>query len=454
MLADKVVTALKLGGVLVEGDEEHSATTLRSHDGGPSKKYNPAAEPPLAKLTNNLVLVAYPVVEPVVEGESVVHTTVLYTVYFVTGAFALGGTESKGARCVSSREYVGAHEDTPAKILKLPCAAESSKLKVEDTLVLKHVLALEKKGLEVLDANVLNHFKAGDYVVLLLRDITVVHAQQVDLVLYTVDLLSLVVSPLNLLASEGNTGRVGSKVLCSVAHEGTPSASNIKVIISGLHARVAAYEVHLAVLCNLEGFVLGLEDSRGVNHTGAEKVVVKVVRAVIYITNFSRVSSLRVVDELSGELEQKELEVLGGKAKAEYLVPLPEELHGLDLDVDLVLQVVVHKDSNGDLLSGPSGLELGVGDVKVLAPVASLIGLVLVREDHKTKTEAYYGNHGDGHGESNELEYSATKDLGEEERRQEAQERYNRSYVLEQEEDKVEPMATTYVLLVGRENPR
>lgn len=94
---------------------------------------------------------------------------------------ALGNVPGEGGGGVGTGEDVLVHEETPDEVLKLPVAAETGDLEVEDAIVLETVSDDLEEDLEVLDTDVLGHLKAGDLVPLFQGDVAVV--EQLDLCL-------------------------------------------------------------------------------------------------------------------------------------------------------------------------------------------------------------------------------------------------------------------------------
>lgn len=190
---------------------------------------------------------------------------------------------------ISTREDIFVHEETPDEILILPRLSETSNLEEEDTIVIKHVVDLGEESGEVTDTDVLSHLEAGDLVVAALRDgnVTVVHAQNLALLLGDTNLAHGAVAPGGLVATKSDTGNLGAVVLAGETGEGAPAAANIQQSLVLLELNLLADNSQLVVLELLQSLlrVDVRDDTRGVDHARTEEPAVKVIAAVIVVSN-------------------------------------------------------------------------------------------------------------------------------------------------------------------------
>ena len=236
-----------------------------------------------------------------------------------THGFELTNIPVQRARGVSTREDVLVHEETPNQVLVLPVPPESGDLEVEDAVILEPLAHNGQEDLEVLDANVLSHLKAGDFVVLVKGNLTVVVQQEVDLV---GDLLLLGLpnrEGVSLLA-DGNSGDPGSVFLSGKAGKGTPAAANVKDGLVFLEVDLVAGNRHLVVLSLLKGVVLALKDTARVKHGWAQKPGVEVVATIVDSTNLTLVDFNGVGQNHGHEFVDNEGQVVQGEAEPEELV--------------------------------------------------------------------------------------------------------------------------------------
>lgn len=136
------------------------------------------AEPSLAVLLLNLILVAHPVPVPAPQGSRVVNTDSINTLDLETSTLETVDDESKRGTSIGTREDVLVHEQTPDEVLVLPRLAETSDLQEENTIVIEHVVDLGQESAEVTDTDVLGHLETGNLLVATLdaRGIAVVGA--------------------------------------------------------------------------------------------------------------------------------------------------------------------------------------------------------------------------------------------------------------------------------------
>lgn len=275
--------------VLDERDLEAGGSTLARGNGGVGQEELPDAEPALAVLGGDLLLVADPVAVPFPECRRVVYTDSIDLLDFEASAFKLVDDPAEGCRGVSAWEHVLVHEKTPCEILKLPLLAETGDLEEEDTIVIEHIADLGCKTAEVTHTDVLGHLETGDLLVAASwdRDIAVVHAENVGLILSDARFPQAVVAPLCLVATESYTRDVSAVVNRCESGQGTPAAANVKHLLALLEANLFADNSHLVVLELFESLLtVDVRDDTGsVNHTRAKEPAVEVVTTVVVIAD-------------------------------------------------------------------------------------------------------------------------------------------------------------------------
>lgn len=280
-----------MGGVdvLDQSDLEASGTALARDDGGVGKEVLPDTEPSLAVLGLNLVAVGHPVTVPPPEGSRVVNTDGIDVLDLETSPLQLVDNPAERSRSVSTRENVLVHEKTPGEILVLPSLTETSVLKEEDTIIVKHVVNLLQEATEVADTNVLRHLKTGDLLVATLRNgnITVIHAENLALLLGDAGLAHAAVTPSGLVAAKSDTGDMGAILLTGKASKSTPTTANIKHRVTLVEANLLANDSKLVVLELLKSLLavdVG-DDTRSVDHAGAKEPAVEVITTVVVVTD-------------------------------------------------------------------------------------------------------------------------------------------------------------------------
>ena len=146
------------------------------------------------------------------------------------GAFQLVHEPAQRRRRVRAGEDVLVHEEAPNQILVLPAFADAGDLQEEDAVVVEHVVDLFEEGGEVLDADVLGHFEAGDFIVAAGRDgdVAVVHAEDPALAFLDAGFSQGIVAPCCLVSSEGDSRRVGSVGGAGVFGERSPTTADVK----------------------------------------------------------------------------------------------------------------------------------------------------------------------------------------------------------------------------------
>lgn len=247
------------------------------------------AEPSLAVLGLNLVTVAHPVAVPLPESRRVVNTNGIDILDLKASTLQLVNDKAERSRSIGTGENVLVHEQTPDQILVLPSLSETSNLQEEDTIVIKHVVDLGKEASKVTDTDVLGHLKTGDLVVAALgnRNVAVVHAENLALLLGDANLAHGAVAPGGLVATKSNTGDLGAIVFAGKSGEGAPAAANIQHSLVLLELNLLADNSQLVVLELLKALlrVDVRDDTRGVDHAGTEEPAVKVITAVIVVSD-------------------------------------------------------------------------------------------------------------------------------------------------------------------------
>jgi hypothetical protein len=247
------------------------------------------AEPALAVLGLHLVAVGHPVTVPPPEGGRVVNTDGVDVLDLESGRLQLVDEEAERGRCIGTREDVLVHEQAPNEILVLPRATQTRNLQEEDTIVVHHVINLLKESLKEADADVLSHLETSDLVVTTLgnRDIAVVHAQNLALLLGDARLTQRIVSPRGLVAAQSDTSHLGIKVAAGESSKSTPSTANVQELLALLEANLLTHDSELVVLELLKRLLLvdvG-DDARRVDHARAKKPSIEIVTAVVVVTD-------------------------------------------------------------------------------------------------------------------------------------------------------------------------
>ena len=247
------------------------------------------AEPSLAILGLDLIAVGHPVAVPPPQSSRVVHTDGIDALDLKAGSLELINKPAKRGGGVGTGEDVFVHEDAPDEIFVLPGATETGDLEEEDTIVIEHVIDLLQETVEVADTDVLGHLEAGNLLVTTLGDgnITVVHAQDLALLLGDASLAQGIVTPGSLVATKSDAGSLGSEVDAGEASQGAPAAADIKQGLALLETDLLADDGELVVLELLQRLLLldVRDDTRGVDHARAKEPTVEVVAAVVVVTN-------------------------------------------------------------------------------------------------------------------------------------------------------------------------
>lgn len=139
------------------------------------------------------------------------------------------------------------------------------------------------------DTNVLSHLETGDLVIAALGDrgVSVVHAQDVALLVGDADLAQSVVAPGSLVATQSDTSGLGTVVDTGEASKSAPTASKVEEPLALLQTNLLTDNSQLVVLELLETLLLvdiG-DDTRSVDHARAKEPGVKVITTVVVVTN-------------------------------------------------------------------------------------------------------------------------------------------------------------------------
>jgi hypothetical protein len=162
-------------------------------------------------------------------------------------------------------------------------------LQEKGTIVLKHAGDLPQEGAEMLDTDVLGHLKTGDLVVLSGRNrgITVIHAEDLRLGFGNTIAAKPTVAPSTLVSTKSNTSNMGTIVFGSITGESSPTTTKIQHPFTRLQVDLLTDNLELIILKLLEGLLPGNvgDNSGSVDHAWAQKPSVKVITAVVVITN-------------------------------------------------------------------------------------------------------------------------------------------------------------------------
>jgi hypothetical protein len=357
-----------VGGVdvLDQSDLEASGRTLARDNGGGGKEVLPDAEPSLAVLGLDLLTVGEPVTVPPPESSGVVNTDGVNVLDLKTGALELVDNPSKRSGSVSTREDVLVHEKTPSQVLVLPSLTETSVLEEENTIVVKHVMNLLQEAGEMADTNVLRHLKTGDLLVTTdgNGNITVIHAENLTLLLGNTGLAHTAVTPSGLVTAESDTSNVGAILLTGEAGKSTPATANVEHGIALVETDLLTDHSKLVVLELLKSLLavdVG-DDTRSVDHTRTKEPAVEVITTVVVVTDLLLILRTSVHDNLGNHAKEEELDESNGETEAG---PVMTVLHGLEavtLEVDIAVKVHLVEGLHGDL---------------VVATVLDTVGLLL-----------------------------------------------------------------------------
>lgn len=292
-----------------------------------------------------------------------------------SGTLQLVDDPSQRSGGIGTREDVLVHEETPDEVLVLPSLSQTSVLEEEDTVIVEHVVDLGQEGGEVANTDVLRHLETGNLLVAALGDgnVTVVHAQNLALLLGDANLAHGAVAPGGLVAAESDTGSAGAIVLAGEAGEGAPAAANIKQAVALLQTNLLADDGHLVVLELLEGLLPGDvgNDTRGVDHARAKEPAVEVITSVVVVTDLLLIYELvlapcempkrgrmgyvsrltlraSVHNDLGNHAKEEELDQADSEAEAGPVVAVLHGLEAVALKVDLAVEVHLVERLHGD----------------------------------------------------------------------------------------------------------
>ena len=338
-------------------------------------------EPALTVLGLDGVEVAEPVAVPSPEGSGVVDTDGVNTdqsqqsfirhsisknipLDLKSSPLERAGVVPKRGGSISTTEDVLVQVDTPDEVLVLPSLAQTGKLDVHGAVVLKHVVALAEESSKLLDADVLAHLELRDLVELLGRDVAVVHAQDVALLLGDAGGAESVSSVSGTLLGDGDTGDLGTVVKTGEFGKSTPATANVEQGLAFLEVKLLANEGHLVVLELLESFLTGRvrDNTAGVNHARTEEVSVVVVTGVVVGANLLHVLLTGVEKDITSESAEQELHERPGQLEVSPVVAVLKDIEQVTVDIDLAVDVHL-----GEVLEG------NLGAAVVLAP--QLVGL-------------------------------------------------------------------------------
>jgi len=218
-----------------------------------------------------------------------VNANSIHSLDLKASTFQLVDEPAKRGRGIGARKDVFVHEETPDKILILPALTQTGNLKEEDTIVIQHVIDLLEEGREVANTNVLGHLQASNFVVATLRNrnVAVVHAKDLALLLRDAGLAESIVAPGSLVATESDAGHLGTVVHTGKTGKGPPTTADIKQALTLLELDLLADNSKLVILELLQSLFLVdvADDATSVNHTRAKKPGIEVIAAVVVIAH-------------------------------------------------------------------------------------------------------------------------------------------------------------------------
>ena len=255
----------------------------------------------------------------------------------------------------------------------MPCLTETSDLKEEDTIVLKHIVDLAEEATQVTNTDVLGHLKTGNLIVTASgdRDFAVVHAENLGLILRDTDSPKTVVTPGSLVATECDTSDVSTIVARGELGQSTPTAANVEHLLALLEANLLANNSHLVVLKLLESLLLVNvgDDTGSVDHAWAKEPAVEVVAAVVVVSDLllvwnmlarlnavvgciqkERTLRLGVDDHLGNHAEEEVLNQTESEAGLGPVMAPFEDLEQVAVELDLTIEVLLLEGLDGYLL--------------------------------------------------------------------------------------------------------
>jgi len=202
----------------------------------------------------------------------------------------------------------------------------------------------------------LTHLELGDLVELLLRDVTVVHAQDVALFLGDASSAERIGGVGVSLLGDGDTSDLGSVVETCKFSESSPAATNVEQSLPFLKSQLLANHGHLVVLEFLKSLFPGgvRDDSAGVNHPGTEEICVVVVATVVVGADLLHVLITSVKHHVASKGTEDELHERPSQSKVGPVVAVLEDIEDVTLDVNFAINVHLREVLQWDL--GPAAV--------------------------------------------------------------------------------------------------
>jgi hypothetical protein len=245
--------------------------------------------PSFAVLSQDLVLVGEPVSVPSPQRSRVMNTDSVNRLDLESSTLNRSNIVVEWSRGISTREDIFVHEKTPDEILVLPALSQSSNLQEENSIIIHHLVTLSQEAGKMSDTNVLGHFDTGNLVVFAFRnwDITVIHAEDVALLLRDASLAKSIITPCGLVAAKSNTSSFCTIIDAGELRKGTPSAANVQHSLALLEINFFADNGKLVILELFQClFLSGVRyNARSVDHARAEEPAVEIITAVVVVSN-------------------------------------------------------------------------------------------------------------------------------------------------------------------------
>lgn len=146
---------------------------------------------------------------------------------FPTSALNEMDIPGEWSRGISSRKDKFVYEHAPNKILELPRLPQAGNLEIKDTIVFKQIVHLTKERSDLPNAHMFRHLEAGNLVVLPSRDIPIIHAENLALLLRHAGVAKPFVAPSRLVLTERDTCHFCTVINASENGKRTPSTANI-----------------------------------------------------------------------------------------------------------------------------------------------------------------------------------------------------------------------------------
>eukprot|EP00754_Rhynchopus_humris_P009009 Rhum_TRINITY_DN13917_c0_g1::Rhum_TRINITY_DN13917_c0_g1_i2::g.65975::m.65975 len=363
--------------VLVHADLVARRAALAGGDRRPRQEDLPQPEQTRRVLVLHRGTVAHPVVVPRVQRVAVVAADRLHGVHLEPGELALLDVPVQRRRRVGTREDVLGHEQAPRDVLPVRALAQTSDLHQEQTVVLHQSLHTVQVQLEVLQTHVLRHLDRRHLVEApLLRDVTVVHREDLNVLLQPL-LLVLLRAPRRTLHGERHTRRLRAVLLSRVPRERTPAAADVEERLTLLQVHLVADHRHLVLLRNLQGLVQSAEETRRVHHRRSKEGTEEVVSTVVVVGDLllRRGLVLERRRRLREELLDQEAQLAHRGLEVQELVPvLVQHLEhvGAALELDVALNEVLVELADRHLAVGVHLLQRRVLEHDVLLSLRRL----------------------------------------------------------------------------------